>query len=164
MSQDERRARRAGRVVLQIYREHEERVADAAARLNVTCREGCSHCCKLPATATVPEMVLVVEHLARRPDWERRRPALERALEHQLSEFASVDVLDERERVAFFRRQLACAFLRDDRCEIYPVRPAVCRYHMVVSPPANCEVGPAARPIALVDLRGRSPRAANARN
>lgn len=152
MSQDERRARRAGRVVLQLYREYEPHVADAAERLNVTCREGCSHCCKLPATATVPEMVLVVEHLTSRGDWERRRPALKRELEHQLSEFASVNVLDERERVAFFQRQLACAFLKNDRCEIYPVRPAVCRYHMVVSPPENCEVGPEARPLVLVDL------------
>lgn len=152
MSQDARRARRAGKVVLQLYKEHAPRVADAAARMGVTCKEGCSHCCKLPATATVPEMVPVVEHLARRPDWERRRPTLERALTRHLVEFSSVDVLDERERVAFFKRQLACVFLKDDRCQIYALRPAVCRYHMVVSPPGNCE-GPEPKPIAMVDLR-----------
>lgn len=152
MSQDARRARRAGKVVLQLYREHDPHVAEAAARMGVTCKEGCSHCCKLPATATVPEMVSVVEYLTSRCDWERRRPALERELSHQLAEFADVNVLDERERVAFFRRQLPCAFLKDARCEIYAVRPTVCRYHMVVSPPENCEVSPEPRPIALVDL------------
>ena len=154
MSQDERRAKRAGKVVLQLYREQAPYVAEAASRLGVTCKEGCAHCCMLPATATIPEMVPVVEYLTSRCDWNQRKPALERELAHQLSEFAGVNVLDERERVAFFRRQLPCAFLtKDKRCEIYAVRPTVCRYHMVVSPPQNCEVGPEARPIALVDLR-----------
>ena len=154
MSQDTRRAKRAGKVVLQLYKEHAPYVADAAARMGVTCKEGCSHCCMLPATATVPEMVPVVEFLASRGDWDRRRPALERELARQLTEFANVNVLDENERVAFFQRQLPCAFLtKDKRCEIYPVRPTVCRYHMVVSSPDNCEHGPTARPIALLDLR-----------
>lgn len=153
MSQDARRAKRAGKVVLQLYREHAPYVAESAERLGVTCKEGCSHCCMLPATTTIPEMVPVVEYLTSRCDWERRRPALERELAHQLSEYAGVNVLDERERVAFFRRQLPCAFLtKEKRCEIYAVRPTVCRYHMVVSSPANCEVGPERRPIALVDL------------
>jgi Fe-S-cluster containining protein len=153
MSQDVRRAKRAAKVVLQLYRDHAPYVAEAASRLSVTCKEGCSHCCKLPATATVPEMVPVVEYLVNRGDWNQRRPALERELTHQLAEFAGVNVLDERERVAFFNRQLPCAFLKDSRCEIYAVRPTVCRYHMVVSSPENCEHGPEAKPIALVDLR-----------
>lgn len=153
MSQAERRARRAGKVVLQLYREYAPYVDDAAARMSVTCREGCSHCCRLPATATVPEMVPVVEYLTSRGDWTKRRPALEKALDHQLAEFTTVNVLVEHERLAFFSRQLACAFLKEDRCEIYPVRPAVCRYHMVVSPPENCEAGPKTKPIALVNLR-----------
>jgi len=153
VSQGARRARRAGKVVLQLYREHAPAVAEAAARMGVTCREGCAHCCKLPATATVPEMVPVVEYLASRCDWSRRRPALERELSRQLAEFASVNVLDEKERVAFFQRQLPCAFLKDQRCEIYPVRPTVCRYHMVVSPPENCAKGAADPTVARVDLR-----------
>ena len=153
VSQDARRARRAGKVVLQIYRESAAYVAAVAESQGVTCRTGCSHCCKLPATSTVPEMVPVVEYLASRSDWKKRRPALERELRHQLAEFATVDVLDEGERVAFFRRQLACMFLKGDRCEIYALRPAVCRYHMVVSPPDNCEIGPESRPIALVDMQ-----------
>jgi len=153
VSQDERRAKRAGKVVLQLYRDHAPHVAEAAARMGVTCKEGCSHCCKLPATATVPEMVPVVEYLTSRCDWNQRKPALERELAHQLAEFAGVNVLDERERVAFFKRQLPCTFLKDNRCEIYTVRPAVCRYHMVVSSPENCEHGPETKPIALVDLR-----------
>jgi Fe-S-cluster containining protein len=152
VSQDARRARRAGRVVLQIYREHAPLVADAAERMGVTCKKGCSHCCKLPATATVPEMVPVVEYLSSRCDWPRRRPALERELDKQLAAFATVNILDEHERASFFQRQLPCVFLKDDRCEIYPVRPTVCRYHMVASPPENCALGAADPTTARLDM------------
>lgn len=153
MSQDARRARRAGRVVLQLYKDHAAIVTDAATRMGVTCKEGCSHCCKLPATATVPELVPVVEYLINRCDWLRRKPALERDLNKQLAEFAAIDILDKQAREAFFRRQLPCVFLKDGRCEIYPVRPAVCRYHMVVSPPENCALGAADPVTSIVDLR-----------
>lgn len=154
MSQDARRAKRAGKVVLQIYRDHAATVADAADRMGVTCKTGCAHCCKLPATATVPEMVPVVEYLTSRCDWSRRRPALERELTRQLTEFASVDILDPDARTRFFTRQLPCAFLADDnRCEIYAVRPAVCRYHMVVSPPENCALGAGDPTVARLDMR-----------
>lgn len=153
MSQDTRRAKRAGKVVLQLYKEHAPEVAEAAKHAGVTCKEGCAHCCKMAATATVPEMVPVVEYLASRSDWNRRRPVLERQLAHQLQEFAGVNVIDEAERVAFFQRQLPCSFLmKDNRCEIYAVRPAVCRYHMVTSPPENCAHGPVRKPLALLDL------------
>jgi Fe-S-cluster containining protein len=153
MSQETRRTRRAGRVVLELYREYDPQVAKHADRLGVTCKVGCSHCCMLPATATVPEMVLVVEHLAARADWPARRPQLERAINHHLREFAGVNILNERERAAFFTRQLPCVFLKDHRCEIYAVRPAVCRYHMVASPPENCALGAANTETALLDLR-----------
>jgi Fe-S-cluster containining protein len=153
MSQDARRARRAGKVVLQLYRDHAPIVADVASRMGVTCKKGCSHCCKLPATATVPEMVPVVEYLTSRCDWPKRRPTLERELARQLAEFATINVLDECERADFFKRQLPCVFLQKDRCEIYPARPAVCRYHMVVSPPENCALDAADPTTARVDLR-----------
>ena len=154
MSQDARRAKRAGKIVLQLYREYAPTVADAAERMGVTCKTGCAHCCMLPATATIPEMVPVVEYLVGRCDWNQRRPALERELTHQLAEFAGVDVLDPIERARFFTRQLPCAFLtKDKRCEIYAVRPTVCRYHMVVSPPGNCALGAADPTVARVDFR-----------
>lgn len=153
MSQDERRAKRAGKVVLQLYRERAPLVADAAARMGVTCKDGCAHCCMMPATATVPEMVPVVQHLSERPDWTKQRPALEKKLTRQLAEFEGVNVLDENERVAFFRRQLPCAFLTPEkRCGIYAVRPTVCRYHMVVSAPENCAHGAHDETVVMVDM------------
>ena len=146
MSQDARRARRAGKIVLQLYREHAPHVADAATRMGVTCKAGCSHCCKLPATATVPEIVPVVEALVARADWTKRRPALERELTRHLEAFATVNILDEEERAGFFTRQLPCVFLKNQRCEIYAHRPAVCRYHMVISIRRTARLVPPIRP------------------
>lgn len=154
MSQETRRAKRAGRVVLQLYRDNASYVADAAAQLGVTCKPGCAHCCMLPATATVPEMVPVVEYLTARSDWKELRPQLVRDLTRHLTEFAGVDILDRKQREAFFTRQLPCVFLtKDKRCGIYEVRPTVCRYHMVVSPPENCAHGAAKPTFARVDLQ-----------
>lgn len=154
MSQSERRARRAGKVVLQLYKQYDPLVAERAEEMGVTCKEGCAHCCMLPATATVPEMILVVDHLASRSDWPKRRPALERELARQLAAFAAIDVLDERQRKDFFDRQMPCAFLTaDHRCEIYTLRPAACRYHMVVSDPKNCALGAKEPTTARVNLR-----------
>jgi len=154
VSQDARRAKRAGKVVLQLYREHAPLVADATKRMGVTCKAGCSHCCKLPATATVPEMVPVVEHFVTQRDWPKRRPDLERELTRQLIEFSTVNIFDPNDRASFFNRQLPCAFLKtDQRCEIYDLRPTVCRYHMVISPPQNCALGAGDPTVARVDLR-----------
>jgi Fe-S-cluster containining protein len=154
MSQDARRAKRAGKVVLQLYRDNAAYVSEAAAALGVTCKSGCAHCCMLPATATVPEMVLVVEYLTGRSDWPQKRPVLERELTRQLAAFAGVDILDKRSREDFFTRQLPCAFLtKDKRCGIYEVRPTVCRYHMVVSSPDNCALGAGDPTVARVDLQ-----------
>lgn len=151
MSQDARRAKRAGKVVLQLYREYEPYVANAIEKKGVTCKEGCAHCCMMPATATVPEMVPVVEYLTSRSDWKTKKPALERELNKQLAAFAGVDIIDEKVRIEFFNRQIPCAFLSDRRCTIYAHRPAVCRYHMVVTPPANCAQGEV-KETTLVDL------------
>jgi Fe-S-cluster containining protein len=154
VSQGERRARRASKVVLQLYREHDAHAKRHAENMGASCKEGCAHCCKLPATATIPEMVPVVDYMTQRPDWAKRRPTLERAITHQLTEYAGVNVLVERERVAFFRRQLPCVFLTpSDRCEIYPVRPTVCRYHMVVSPPERCEASTQPQEVSIIDMK-----------
>jgi len=138
--------------VLQLYKDNADYVAESAAALGVTCKAGCAHCCMLPATATVPEMVPVVQYLTSRCDWLQKRPALERELTRHLAAFAGVDILDKRSREEFFTRQLPCAFLtKEKRCDIYAVRPAVCRYHMVVSPPDDCALG--ADSFVRVDLQ-----------
>lgn len=145
----ERKARRAGRVVLAIYGKYETPIGEYAAKMGATCRDGCAHCCMLPASTTVPEMVPVVDHLVGRADWPELKPKLERAIRQNLLAMQSVDLTDKAQRDAFFKSSLPCVFLEENRCSIYEVRPAVCRYHFVVSPPENCS------PLAIDDRVAR---------
>lgn len=149
MSQLERRARRAGRVVLQVYQKYDQPISDHAVKRGATCRDGCSSCCLLPATASVPEMVPVVEHLVGRTDWDEVKPELERAIRLNLAATDGLNLGDRQARAAFFSKQIACVFLKDGRCSIYDLRPASCRYHYVVSPPENCS------PLALDNRTSR---------
>lgn len=149
MSQQERTARRAGKVVLAIYGKYEKPVGEFVAKMGATCRDGCSHCCMLPASTTIPEMVPVVDHLVGRTDWPELKPKLERLIRQNLLAMSSVDLSDKAQRDVFFKSKVPCIFLEDGRCSIYEVRPAVCRYHYVVSPPENCS------PLALDDRIAR---------
>ena len=38
----------------------------------------------------------------------------------------------------YFSEQIACPFLEDESCSIYPVRPSICREYIVYSPPEYC--------------------------
>lgn len=154
VTQENRAAKRAGRVVLQVYAKYEDRVREFAISKGTTCRAGCSHCCKLPASATVPEMVPVVAYLVDRIDWYRKRPLLEQRIRDYLAVQFPVDPTDSALRSEFFKAQVPCVFLDDDgTCSVYPVRPSACRYHYVVSPPENCAVGAADNVVARIDLR-----------
>lgn len=154
MTQDARRAKRAGRVVLEIYGKYDQKVRELARAHDVTCRVGCSHCCKLPASASVPEMVPVVAYLADRADWPKRRAALEPKIRAYLEVAFPVDPQDGAARAAFYKQQVPCVFLDDDQtCSIYPVRPSACRYHLAVSPPENCAVDAVDNQVGLVNLR-----------
>lgn len=152
MSQRARTARRAGRVVLQVYREQEPAVAAGLERFPTTCRDGCSHCCKLPASASTAEMIPVAESLISSPTWKERKPGLVREVNRMIQEMAACDLHDEEKRAAFFKRQMRCLFLKADRCTIYALRPAVCRYYFAVSPPENCALGAADTLVGRIDL------------
>lgn len=154
MTQDARAAKRAGRVVLQIYGKYGDRVRELAIAKGTTCREGCSHCCRLPASATIPEMVPVVAYLADRADWPRRRAELERKIRAYLAVSFPIDPRDDAARTAFFQAQIPCVFLADDEtCSVYPVRPSACRFHYSVSPPENCALGAEDNIVGRLDLR-----------
>ena len=64
---------------------------------------------------------------------------------------AQVELPDRAISKAYFREQIACPFLEDEGCSIYPVRPSICREYMVVSPPQNCG-DPYAKTIRRVPL------------
>lgn len=152
MSQTARHLRRAGKVVLKLYEDYDQPVAENARKLGVTCTKGCNHCCKLPASMTLPEAIPIADWLRGRTNWKARKSELVKQIRGQLPALKMADWFGPG-RAEFYKRQLPCVFLRDGLCEVYPVRPAVCRYHMVVTDPENCKLGAADPAVLMVDLR-----------
>jgi Fe-S-cluster containining protein len=159
--------------VLPFVRALEDKVIEVAVRhgeaggSTVSCRQGCAACCKAqPVPITPPEAYALwrlVESLeqprreqirARFADRVRRlreagldEPFLRRQLTLTNAEARAVA-----ER--YFRLGLACPFLEQDSCTIYPERPFVCRQYLVTSPatlcadPFNNPIKPLPMPIA----------------
>lgn len=153
MSQAARVARRSARVMLQMYKEWDPKIQAHAKKMGATCKPGCNACCNLPASMSLPEGIAIAEYLMNLPGWTQRRAALERACRYQVNLMASLELWHEENRKAFFSRSLACVFLRDGMCSIYPVRPSVCRVHYAVTPPENCKLGAADPVVATIDFR-----------
>lgn len=126
-------------MVLQLYGEWQPVIDASAQKMKATCREGCAHCCRLPASATLPEAILLAEKLMEATDWSVRRGEMAREITHQLRLLEAVDYAHN--HGAFFKLQVPCVFLKDNRCSVYSIRPVVCRTHFAVSPPENCAEG-----------------------
>ena len=128
----------------------EARRASEAAGRSVTCRKGCGMCCRQLVPVTEMEanwlMALVETFPTARRAFVRSR--FETAAT-KLSETGRRDTvmnawaLDRaplrRLAVEYFRLGIACPFLRDEQCSIYPERPLACREYLVTSPAQDCE-------------------------
>lgn len=131
--------------MLKVYRECDPQAERAAAEMHATCSEGCAACCRLLVLILFAEAVTIARHLLIDPAWRDKLPALRARLGAQLDEYSPNGLTN----VAHWDKQIPCAFLgKDNRCQIYSVRPASCRYHYAVSPPINCSHG-AADPIVV---------------
>ena len=92
--------------------------ANASFRNEVACRKGCALCCSLYVSATAPQVFAIADHI--------RRTAPDLA-----ADVARIEAADLRTRGLDGRGRLInkafCAFLVDNACSIYPVRPSACR-------------------------------------
>ena len=89
------------------------------------CQAGCAHCCHLRVEATEPEVFHITQHLLAQPA-AAQADAISALQRHVATAQASTT------------RQ-ACSFLVNDRCSIYPVRPAACRKAHSLSAPHCAE-------------------------
>lgn len=124
----------------------------------IACGEGCSACCANFVRCSVPEAMVVADWLreeaqaevrarffAKLPAWRARAgaPALA-ALEAHLDAHGGGArdgaAWDEYQAltVAWARKGNLCPFNEHGRCEIYPVRPLVCRSVYVLDTADNC--------------------------
>ncbi|MDD3580259.1 MAG: YkgJ family cysteine cluster protein [Desulfobacca sp.] len=88
----------------------------------VACKAGCCFCCYHQVLISPPEAVLIGDFLEKHFS-ERQRQALAAKAQKNLELIAGKDL----EAIVQIRPQLKCAFLQDNLCTIYAVRPMGCR-------------------------------------
>ena len=84
--------------------------------VQLACKAGCSHCCHALVEALEPEIFRIAQAVAAWPEPEIN------ALQERLQAYAAMP-----SEVAPWARRMPCAFLVNDLCSIYEVRPGVCR-------------------------------------
>jgi Fe-S-cluster containining protein len=125
----------------------------------ITCRKGCSYCCKVYVFADLQECEAIVHYLYRNEEllkhflehyylWKdkisglgRVLPELDSVQEKMLLGSASLQDRDEfsKRLNAYAGLQNPCPFLKDNACTIYEVRPYVCAGVISTSPVEYCE-------------------------
>jgi Fe-S-cluster containining protein len=120
----------------------------------VSCRAGCAACCRQFVVVSPLEAVAIGRHVRSAEDAQRQRweaaharhraelpqwPSLVRRLGafREAQGYLSPEEGDLLER-EYWAAQIACPFLEEERCTIYPVRPFACREHFAVTPAALC--------------------------
>jgi len=128
------------------YEKADKYVEQVRGDFEITCSEGCAHCCKQLVMCTLPEALLAVDSL--RQDvwrWNDLKSRLDEQVRWLMSPFSSVE--------RWFLTQRPCVFLRNDRCEVYENRPIMCRIQLVVSNPEECRP-PISKTVRKLNLDG----------
>ncbi|MBX3691509.1 YkgJ family cysteine cluster protein [Dokdonella sp.] len=112
------------RAVTASYRRH-ERIFDAAlaeSGAKLDCRAGCAWCCHYKVDVRADEALAIVEHVRTRLDAATR----ERVIDAARRNAATIRALTPAQHMT---TNLACCFLVEGACSIYPARPFACRNH-----------------------------------
>lgn len=131
----------------------------------VSCCNGCAACCRQLVPISTIEARRLSDLVESMPD--HRRVEISRRFESAVSHLDSVGLLprlagltdgDRDGRIAagidYFREGIACPFLEDESCSIYPERPIACREYLVTTPAVNC-AAPTPESIECVDVVGK---------
>jgi Fe-S-cluster containining protein len=113
----------------------------------VSCRAGCSACCRILVGASVWELDRLRRYVEEMPAPERVRARFDQTID-AVAEAGLLDRLRSHPALSaedaatlaekYARLQLPCPFLEDDRCSVYEERPLACRELIVTSDPALC--------------------------
>jgi Fe-S-cluster containining protein len=141
----------------------------AAAGQTVSCRAGCGACCRQLVPISRPEAHLIADLVDALP--EPRRAAVRARFEAaraRLAESGLLERLAHPERfpdadlhglgLDYFALGVACPFLEDESCSIYPERPLACREYLVTSPAEHC-ARPTAETVRMLPLAGKASTA-----
>ena len=113
----------------------------------VSCKAGCGACCRQMVPISDIEAHAIAEVIERMPE-ERRAHVMARFAdaEQRLAAIKPLDQMIEAVNganryefaVEYFKFGVACPFLEDESCSIYPDRPLICREYLVYTPVENC--------------------------
>lgn len=113
----------------------------------VSCKAGCGACCRQIVPISDIEAHAIAEVIERMPE-ERRAHVMARFAdaEQRLAAIKPLDQMIEAVNganryefaVEYFKFGVACPFLEDESCSIYPDRPLICREYLVHTPVENC--------------------------
>ena len=156
--------------VLPLLRDIDNRAVDLAVKRTeadgktVSCRKGCSACCRAqPVPTTPPEayaLLRLVDCLPEPHRTEVRQQFADRVrrlreaglVDHFLKRDESLTMEEARDMARrYFRLGLVCPFLENDACSIYEDRPFVCRQYLVTSPAELCR-DPFANPVEVIPM------------
>ncbi len=138
----------------EVDRQERARAAFAAKEgAHIACALGCAACCESVVVVYLPEALLAAhwlalpEHRSARERFEERYVTWRDLLGADLDRFHELHDSGDREAAEAFYRGLGrhramCAFNGDGECEIYEVRPNVCRYTMALDTNAYCGYRP----------------------
>jgi len=132
--------------LLEFYAELDVRITRMHEHFDVSCRRGCSACCRMPVMMSVVEAEYIVDrypNAVRRalPALRAQRDMLE-AIGNPILDSGRSLLLDDKsvDEVADKWWDLGqnCALLVNGECSVYEARPYPCRYYHVTSDPALC--------------------------
>jgi Fe-S-cluster containining protein len=130
----------------------------------VSCRKGCSACCRAQPVPVTPAEAHAIAKLVDALPEPRRTEVRERFADRVARLKAAglfdlfvrdVPVTDKDQAraaaTAYFRLGLVCPFLEEDACSIHATRPFVCRQYLVTSPAELC-TDPLANKVEVVPI------------
>ena len=141
-------------------------ISDTVAQLGetgrtISCKAGCAACCRHLVALSAFEAEALSTWIRTLP--ESRQQELARRFQEALTKVADAGIIDRMAKKGwltegdaaariihdYFYLRIPCPFLENERCSIYPIRPLICREHLVTSPPDHC-ADPAKEQIASV--------------
>jgi Fe-S-cluster containining protein len=96
-----------------LYENMQQYEKEAAEKIKVSCKSGCSFCCYINVDITDLEAQAIVEYCS------------ENGIDINMQELEMP--------------QLKCTFLKDNKCSVYSARPMACRKYFAVSAPERCD-------------------------
>lgn len=116
----------------------------------ISCKAGCGACCRQLVPISAPEAFRLADHILcledpLRDDFLARVDAVESAIEaagmmRELEGLTRGEPMGDAISLAsrYFEKNIACPFLVDESCGVYPERPLMCRDYLVTSPAEYC--------------------------